>query len=210
MGGGNMADRKTAAQIMKKKGVIRAEIERQMPKAQADALWRQATERLASIMARYADLPKGLRPHTDARIFPSAAIYLTAKERLGEKAAYGIIEDAAVALTGRYAKKLAGLMRVLGMRSLFIRIWDPMTRKIFGPDNGFKNVFYPKKKGEYRMDILECPYCRYFTALGCPELTKIFCANDDRMYGSLPGLAFERTGTLGRGAERCDFCIRKV
>lgn len=205
-----MADRKTAAQIMKKKGVIRAELERRMPKGQADALWRGATERLASIMARYADLPKGLRPHTDARIFPSAAIYLTAKERLGREAAYDIVEGAAVELTGRYAKKLAGLMRVPGMRSLFIRIWNPLTRKMFGPDNGFQNRFYPKVKGEYRMDILACPYFRYFSELGCPELTRVFCENDDRMYGNLPGIAFERTGTLGKGAERCDFCIRKV
>ena len=48
-------------------------------------------------------------------------------------------------------------MRLPGMRGLFIRIWDPMTRRIFGPDNGFKNRFYPKAKGEYRMDILACP-----------------------------------------------------
>ena len=205
-----MADRKTAEQIMKKKAVIRSEIERKMPKAQADALWRQATEKLAAILARYADLPEGLRPHTDARIFPSAAIYLTAKERLGQQAAYAVIEDAAVKLTGRYAKKLAGLMRVPGMRGLFIRIWDPLTRRAFGPNNGFKNGFYPKEKGAFRMDILACPYFRYFTELGCPELTRVFCENDDRMYGNLPGIAFERTGTLGKGAERCDFCIRKV
>ncbi len=205
-----MADRKTAEQIMNKKGFIRAEIERQMPREQADMLWRKATEKLAAIMARYADLPKGMRPHTDMRIFPSAAIYLTAKERLGEQAAFGIIEDAAVEMTDRYGKKLAGLMRLPGMRSLFIRIWDPLTRRIFGPDNGFRNVFYPKKKGEYRMDILACPYCRYFTELGCPELTRVFCENDNRMYGNLPDIVFERTGTLGKGADRCDFCIRKA
>ena len=205
-----MADRKTAEQIIKKKAFIKAKIERQMSKEQADGLWRQATERLASIMARYADLPVGLRPHTDARIFPSAAIYLTARERLGEDAAYDIIEGAAAELTGRYAKKLAGLMRLPGMRGLFVRIWDPLTRRVFGPDNGFKNVFHPKVKGEFRMDILACPYFRYFTELGCPELTRIFCENDERMYGDLPGLAFERKGTLGKGADHCDFCIRRV
>ena len=205
-----MADRKTAEQIMKRKAVIRAEIERHLPKEQADALWQQATERLASIMARYTDLPEGLRPHTDARIFPSAAIYLTAKERVGQKTAYGFIEDAAVALTGKTAIKLAKLLRLPGMRGLFIRIWDPLTRKIFGPNNGFKNVFHPKEKGAFRMDILACPYFRYFTELGCPELTRIFCENDDRVYGNLPGIAFERTGTLGKGAQRCDFCIRKA
>lgn len=212
-----MGNRKTAAQIMKKKAAIKAELDRRLPdcsetssQEQGDALWQKSTEKLASIMARYADLPSGMRSHTDMSIFPSAAIYLTAKECLGEKEAFSVIEDAAVALTARYANKLAGLMRLPGMRGLFIRIWDPMTRKIFGPDNGFKNRFYPKVKGEYRMDVLACPYCRYFTELGCPELTRIFCENDERMYGNLPGLSFERKGTLGKGADHCDFCIRRV
>ena len=150
---------KTAAQIMrtKKKAFIRAEIENLLPRGQADALWQRATEKLASILTRYADLPKGVRKHTDTRIFPSAAIYLTAKESLGEKAAFALIENAAVALTGSAGKKLARLLRLPGMRSLFIRAWDPITRKIFGPGNGFRNTFYPRKKGEYRMDVLSCP-----------------------------------------------------
>lgn len=59
------------------------------------------------------------------------------------------------------------------------------------------------------MDVISCPYFRYFTELGCPEITKIFCENDDRIYGSLPGLQFLRTGTLGKGAERCDFWMKK-
>jgi len=101
-------------------------------------------------------------------------------------------------------------MRVPGMRSLFVRVWDPLTRKIFGSSCGFKNTFYPKEKGAYRMDVTVCPYFRYFTELGCPELTKIFCENDERIYGNLPGIEFTRTGTLGKGAERCDFYIRKV
>ena len=96
------------------------------------------------------------------------------------------------------------------MRSLFVKVWDPLTRKMFGEKSGFQNVFYPKKKGEYRMDVVSCPYNRYFTELGCPELTKISCGADDHVYGDLPGLKFERTSTIGRGGERCDFCIRKV
>ena len=152
-----MGNRKTATQIMKKKAAIKAELDRRLPEEQADALWEKSTEKLASIMERYADLPRGMRPHTDMRVFPSAAIYLTAKERLGEKEAFSVIEDAAIALTAGLEKKLAGLMRLPGMRGLFIRIWGPMTRKIFGPGNGFKNRFYPKVEGEYRMDILACP-----------------------------------------------------
>ncbi|MBR3494748.1 MAG: L-2-amino-thiazoline-4-carboxylic acid hydrolase [Clostridia bacterium] len=200
---------KTAEQIMKKKGPMRAELEKHLSKEEADALWRQATEKLAGILAQYPDLPRSMRFHTESRIFPSAAIYLTAKERLGEKTAVSVVENAAVALTDSLGRKLARLMRLPGMRSLFVRIWDPLVRKVFGPDNGFRNVFYPKQKGEYRMDVLACPYCRYFTELGCPELTRIYCENDERTYGNLPGIAFERTGTLGKGADRCDFRIRK-
>ena len=201
---------KTAAQIMKKKAAMRAELEKHLPKTEADVLWLQATEQLSAILTRYADLPRAMRFHTEERIFPSAAIYLTAKERLGEKTAFSIVEHAAIELTNQLGKKLARLMRLPGMRSLFVRVWDPLVRKVFGPDNGFRNAFYPKQKGEYRMDVLACPYCRYFTELGCPELTRIYCENDERTYGNLPGIVFERTGTLGKGADRCDFRIRKV
>ena len=162
---------KSAAQIMKKKIAMRAELEKHLPKEEANALWLQATEQLSAILTRYADLPKAMRFHTESRIFPSAAIYLTAKERLGEKTAFSIVENAAIELTDQLGKKLARLMRLPGMRSLFVRIWDPLVRKVFGPDNGFRNAFYPKQKGEYRMDVISCPYCRYFTELGCPELT---------------------------------------
>ena len=50
-----MADRKTATQIMKKKAAIKVELDRRLPKEQVDALWHQATEKLASIMESYAD-----------------------------------------------------------------------------------------------------------------------------------------------------------
>lgn len=201
---------KDAEKIMRKKAIIKAELDKALPKAQSDALWLEATVRLDGLLTRYSALPKGVHRHTDSRILPSAAIYLTVKEAVGPERAYRVIEDAAVLGCAEIEKKLQKLMKLPGMRGLFINAWDPLTKKIFGAGNGFQNVFYPKKKGEYRMDVTACPYCRTFTELGCPELTKIFCENDERIYGRLPGLKFERTGTLGKGAERCDFCIKRV
>jgi hypothetical protein len=148
--------------------------------------------------------------HTDSRILPAAAIYLTVKDAIGQENAYKMIEDAAIQGCADIEKKLAKLMKLPGMKNLFVKVWDSMTKRLFGAGNGFQNVFYPKQKDKYRMDIISCPYCRYLTELGCPELTKIFCENDERIYGNLPGLIFERTGTLGKGADRCDFCIRKA
>ena len=201
---------KTAAQIMKSKRFIKAEMDRRIPKTEIDALWEKAEHRLGEIMAQYSGISKGEHSHTDNYIFPAAAIYLTLKETMGQKAAYDVIESSAIGMTTNAGKKLAGLMMLPGMKNLFVKIWDPMTRKMFGPNNGFKNVFYPKTKDEFRMDIVSCPYCRYFMELGCPELTKIYCENDNRVYGNLPGLEFKRTGTLGTGADRCDFYLRKL
>lgn len=199
-----------AEKIMKKKAFIKAEMDRTLPKMQSDDLWQKATDRLSDILTQNGTVPKGARIHTDNFIFPYAAIYFTVGDAVGKETAYSIIEKAAVSNTLSLGKKLRRMMKIPGMSSLFIRIWGPITKKIFGPGNGFKNVFYPKKKGEFRMDIIACPYCRYFGELGCPELTKIYCENDDRIYGNLPGLKFERTGTLGKGAGCCDFLIRKI
>ena len=198
---------KTAEQIMAKRTVFKTELDKRT--SNSDKLWKKATEKLDEIMKHYGTLPDGVLPHTN-KIFPSAAIYLTVKEELGEKEAFTVVEDGAIRNCEDIAKKLKKLMKIPGLPSLFIKMWNPLTRKIFGPNNGFKNTFYPKKKGEYRMDVNSCPYCRYFTELGCPELTRIYCENDERVYGDLPHLKFERTGTLGKGAERCDFYLKKV
>ena len=201
---------KAAEKIMKKKAAIKAEMDKSLPKAKSDALWREATVKLDGFLIRYSSLPKGVHMHTDSRILPSAAIYLTVKEAVGPEKAYRIIEDAAVHGCAEIEKKLQRLMKLPGMPDLFLKAWDPMTRKLFASGNGFQNVFYPREKGAYRMDIVACPYNRYFTELGCPELTKIFCENDERTYGNLPGLQFIRTSTLGKGGERCDFYLKKV
>ena len=202
---------KTASQIMKTKAFIKTEyIDKMLSSEQSRKLWNRATARLDKIMKQHAEIPKGVRMHTDNFIFPAAAIYLTAKEFMSREKAYAVMENAAIHNSAGAGRKLAKLMKLPFMRDLFIMIWNPMTKKMFGSKNGFKNRFYPKKKGEYRMDILVCPYCRYLTELGCPELIKMFCENDERVYGNLPGLKFERTSTLGKGADCCDFCIRKV
>ena len=203
-------DMGAAEKIMKKKAVIKAELDRALPRSQSDALWREATVELDGLLARYSALPKGEHIHTDSGILPAAAIYLTVKRAVGPERAYRMLEDAAIRGCAKIEKKLQRLLALPGMRSLFISAWDPLTKKIFASANGFRNVFYPKEKGGYRMDVVACPYQRTFAELGCPELTKIFCENDERIYGRLPGLRFERTGTLGKGAARCDFHLRKI
>lgn len=195
--------------ILKQKAFIKAEMDRQLAEAESDRIWKAAAVRLDAVLEHYKSIPKGQRMHTDNFIFPAAAVYLTLKESMDEQKAYDIIEHAAIANCAEMNRRLVKMMKLPGMPSLFIHAWGPVSRKMFGPASGFQNVFYPKKKGEYRMDIIACPYHRYFSELGCPELTKIFCDNDLRTYGNLPGIRFCRTGTLGTGKDRCDFLVQK-
>lgn len=197
-----------AEKLLNKKKVYKTEMDKVLPKDQSDKIWKQSAVRLESILEKYDPVADGMRMHTN-KIFTSAAVYLSLKDEIDPDIAYSIMEKSVYESCASAAVKLGAIMKIPGMKSLFIRIWDPLTKKVFGPGNGFKNIFYENKKGEYRMDVVSCPYHRYFTELDCPELTRISCKSDDLVYGNLPGIKFERTGTLGRGNDRCDFYIRK-
>ena len=198
----------TAEHIMKRKGHIKAEMNRQLSFTDSEECWARATALLDHFLKKYASLPEGVHFHTDVNIFPVAAVYLAVKERVGADVAYSIIENAAIYLCESYRPKIDQMMKLPGMNHLFVKIWDPLTKKVFGESGGFQNRFYENRGGEYRMDVLACPYHRFFTELGCPELTKIFCENDERIYGGLRDVKFERTGTIGTGSPKCDFCVR--
>ena len=46
---------------------------------------------------------------------------------------------------------------------------------------------------------------RELIKLYAPELAPLFCESDFATYGNLPGIAFQRTETLGTGGCKCDF-----
>ena len=173
-------------------------------------IWKQAEEKLDEILKQYAGLSEGEQFHAEGFIFPSAAVYLRLKEIIGKEAAYAVIENAAASECALIDEKLEKMMKIPGMPSLFVKAWGPVTKTMFSNKSGFENRFYDKTEGEYRMDILSCPYCRLMKELGCSELTPVFCDNDGRTYGNLPGLQFSRTSTLAKGADCCDFCVKTV
>ena len=135
-----------AEKILKKKANIKAELDKALPKAQSDALWQEATAKLDGFLARYSALPKGVHIHTDSRILPSAAIYLTVKDVVGPGKAYQIIEDAAVQGCAEIEKKLQRLMKLPGMQSLFIKAWNPLTKSSSHLATGFKMCSTRRRK----------------------------------------------------------------
>ncbi len=191
-----------------KKTGIKENLIAEVGSQEAETIWNRAKVILKEIEARYPDIPKEQQMHVGF-IFPSAAVQLAIREIKGDPdLGYRVISEYSWVKSKEIGARLRKTAKIPGFKSFFVKIWGPISRKMFGPDAGFKNVFYPNKKGEYRMDITECPYNRYFTELGTPELTKIFCINDEYTYGDIPGLEFTRHTTLGTGGDRCDFYVR--
>jgi hypothetical protein len=140
------------------------------------------------------------------------AIYLELKERLGAERALAAVRDSITTI---------GLREVTGtLRSLPAVPPDPMDQlQAFYQVANQKppNVFMPRTTtrqtaDRFRFRITKCLFHEFFTAVGTPELTQLFCAIDEEYFPrAFPQLAFHRDGTLnntiGRGNTACQFAF---
>lgn len=55
------------------------------------------------------------------------------------------------------------------------------------------------------VNVYRCFIFDTLTAYGVSELTPLFCNTDDWLAAELPSINWERTQTLGRGGDCCDF-----
>ena len=196
--------KKKTVKTMKDKIAFKREIANRLSQEECEGIWHDAHKRLYKMYEEHMDLPKGVAMHTDSFIFPAAAIYLAIKE-VDKDMAYDVMKKIMAEKSTKSGQNIAKLCKIPGFKRFFLGMWDSLSHKMFGETAGFKNVFYPKEKGRFRMDIIQCPYHKYLTEQGCSELNILFCENDVHSYGNLPGLKFTRTKTIGAGDELCDF-----
>ncbi len=146
---------------------------------------------------------KGFRKRHAAAAYNIAAIYLPLKKAIGPEEAVRMLDavwkPAALKSNAKYDK--------LPPR-LFIRLCKVIAGTAFGNKAGFERKDISESKTEVRFDVTACPYVRIMTELGCREACPIVCRQDEYTYGGMRGIIFERTKTLGRGDEKCDFCYR--
>ena len=200
---------KKVYKTMKSKEAFKAEMKKCFSSSDIEKIWADAEHRLYEMYASHTDLPKGVSAHTDNFIFPAAAIYLAMKE-IDADAAFGIMKKLMAEKSTKTGQMIAKCCKIPGFKKFFLNMWDSMSHKMFGETAGFKNVFYPKEKSSFRMDIIQCPYHTYLKEAGCLELNILFCENDVHSYGNLPGLKFTRTKTIGAGDELCDFKMELI
>ena len=181
------------------------ELRKKLGAQQTDALVNDAVTLCNELCGKYKDLPKKERLHTEQMIFPRAAIYLQMIKYISQEEAISLIEESVRIGVEPDRNRLHIATKLPFIRPLFFKIFHKMIGTMFSGDAGFKFKEIEADSRHYRVDVLQCPYMKYCELLGCKELTSTFCLSDDRVYGNMCGITFERHGTIGRGSDKCDF-----
>lgn len=178
-----------------------------------DALTRimdNAYKRYDELLFENKDEPKVMDAHTKARIYPAISVFeALVKEGFSRKEASDIIYQFYDVSAAKGAKFLQGLLKLPGLYKKVPKFASSMVKKGFGENAGFRFKEYATPKNEMHIDMLVCPYHEICKKYACPEIVKAFCHSDDVAYGHMhPKLSWERSGTLGRGDQLCDFIIK--
>jgi len=206
--GGNREDNHPISSNRHKKlRYIHQNLETRLGKSIADQIMEASDSKCLDLQKQYSNLPPAVKQHTDL-IFMNASLYLCICDFIPKEDAYQIIEDATVKYAMPIGKFLDKATRLPGMPRLFMKVFRKMLLTSFDENAGFGLTYHEMTNEAISVDITACPYQKYFTAAGCPELCKISCLSDDACYGHMKRVEFKRTKTLGRGGECCDFRFR--
>lgn len=116
--------------------------------------------------------------------------------------------DACLVRAGKKANRMMRCMMACpGAFSLARALVPKLMSK--GNGRGFTVKAVDCGKDGFGFDVVECPYHRLFATNGCTELGPIFCHYDEVESADLPGLLFQRLGTLCTGYGKCDFRYMK-
>ncbi len=181
------------------------ELRKKLGEEQTDALVNDAVKLCNELCEKYNGLSPKEKIHTERMIFPRAAIYQQMIRYIPREEAIALIEDAVRIGVEPDRKRLHIATKIPFIRPLFFKIFRGMIGTMFNGDAGFRFEEIEADSKHYRVDVLQCPYVKYCELLGCKELSGTFCFSDDRVYGDMCGIAFERQGTIGRGSDICDF-----
>jgi hypothetical protein len=103
-------------------------------------------------------------------------------------------------------KKLGSLPFIYLILRLYIK---PAMRQY--PPEGWKLEWIQNDKKAIRFNMKSCFYYDTLTKYGAPELTASFCKVDDFIYGNMsPEVKWQRSMTIARGNEYCDFCFARA
>ena len=194
----------------KKYDTLRARLEDRLGADEAAALWARAERRLDGMLVQFRSLPKGEKPHVEKFVLPTCAIYFELTDAFGKAEAFQLVDDFMAEYSASASKNFKRIVAMPGGPWFFMRVFGTVVGIAFGEKQGFKNEMRERTARRIVYDVLTCPYQKASAQLNAPEICQLFCRNDEVCYGNLDGIRFVRTGTLAKGASRCDFRIERT
>ena len=186
---------------------------RSVTKADYQEIKREAEERFKQLRSENRELPKATKQHTDMGIFPAIAVYESLlRHGVKKESAVQLISEVFTNLSGTGYKFVSLWLSLFGNYHRYPAAFVKNSLRYFSPESGFEyNILEKDDPAVARFDIVRCPYHAMCQKYDCLELNRAFCDSDDAKYGNLHrNLKWKRTGTLGKGADCCDFLIADV
>ena len=134
---------------------IRSALAKKYDRAALADILRRAESHYAALAAQCADAAPGEQFHLDNTILPTAAIYKALLETDSEHA-LAVTHEALIGLcqTGNRAMQI--ILRIPGMKGLFMGMLPKMALKMFGRDSGFDYTNFSADKTHLAMDTTVC------------------------------------------------------
>lgn len=178
-----------------------------------------AARMIALAEARYDELyqerprpaSRVLRFHLERSMLPGLALYRTLLEQGDTQ------EEALAQMEQLMASTVSGLTQLMGLLGhlprpfALFRLLEPWVVRLGFPAEGWEMEPVENSADCVAFNVRRCIYMDTLTSYGAPELTRVFCGGDDVMFPALaPSITWERTMTMGRGGDRCDFRWRRA
>ncbi len=146
-----------------------------------------------------------LRWHLEQNILPGLALYQVLSKENNDREAVLSETGSLLAIGSRAFNKFVNMYKYLPLPFAIIRQIFRTSLLAF-PHQGWDIEQIEDSKTSFAFNIHRCFYLDVLTAYGAPELTAMYCRLDDLAYAALsPSIRWERTKTLGRGDDCCDF-----
>jgi hypothetical protein len=172
-------------------------------------------EKYLMINKRYRDLyathnlpdNSTLKRHLIEGILPGLAFYQILRESgESQESALAIIDQAFELLFSNNQVKLKKLGR-LPFIYPFLRLYIKPAMRQYPPE-GWNLEWIQNDKNAIRFNMKSCFYYDTLSKYAAPELTASFCKVDDFIYENMSqAVKWQRSMTIARGNEYCDFCF---
>ncbi|MDR1639440.1 MAG: L-2-amino-thiazoline-4-carboxylic acid hydrolase [Clostridiales bacterium] len=170
-------------------------------------LRRKVVSEYAKLLEENDSSDKMLWEHLWTSILPAVAFNRILTENgWGKDKVFGMIHDSAAEVAKASGKSFQAMGKLPFFFSLLRIACPAMVKKKYGP-SGWDFTWKRNDKDAIEWDCGKCFYDVILRKYGMPELVQIFCETDDFVYGSIPGVRWGRTKTIGRGDSVCDFCF---